>query len=137
MKQEVYNEIKRRIRTLSINSYPLDDLLQDTIEKLIKKGYKENNYVYLCKKVAYRLIVDHYRKTEKFKCIYDKEPECISNDEYELDYIIPKEFEELYILRYKLNMKYKEISTFLSTPLGTVKNRIHKMIIEVKRVNGL
>lgn len=140
MKQEVYNEIKRIIKhnIKPPYGYDFDDLVQDTLIKLVSnKKNTKTDCIKQCKKVAKHLVIDFYRKSKKFKNSYDLEPDMECNQICDIDYIIPKEFEELYILRYKFKMKYKEISTFLGTPLGTVKNRIHKMIIEVKRVNGL
>ena len=140
-----YLRIKHIIRkNISLtNGYLLDDLVQDTIIKLIAKYQNENEYPNICVKVAKNLIIDYYRKKEQYKEIYDKEPEqeCYQK-EFKLKHvnyncIVPEKYRSLAILRYKFKLKYSEIATFYEIPLGTVKGRMFKMKKEIKLLNDL
>lgn len=135
-----YAEIKRRIKH-NINvpySYPAEDLIQDVIIKLIKnKKNTQSDCIRQSVRVAKHLVIDHYRKSRKFKCVYDQEPENECYQMCDLSFTIPEQYKELYVLRYKMKMKYEEISQYLNTPIGTIKNRIWRMKKEIKLVNGL
>lgn len=140
MTSENYKTISNRIRSFirpPYYGYDIEDLIQDTILKLIEKKYDYDNSLRLCKIFAYNLFVDHYRKNKKFKQIYDKSPERLCYQFCNLDFKIPDKYKELYILRYKFKMKYEEIKDFLNMPLGTVKNHISRMKKEIKKLNDL
>lgn len=140
MNNQTYIEISKKIKSFirpPYYGYDIEDLIHDTILKLLEKRYKTIDCLRMCKIVAYNIFADNYRKQKRFKNIYDLEPQKESYQIIDLDFEIPEKYKELYILRYKLNMKYKEISTYLSTPIGTVKNHISLMKKEIKRINNL
>jgi RNA polymerase sigma factor (sigma-70 family) len=139
MTESCYLRIKRLIKhnIQPINGYLIEDLIHDTILKLLEtNGKTEADYCNLCVKVARNIMIDNYRKDERFKNIYDKEPEkeCYQKEKKpELN--VPKKYKALYLLRYKFEFRYSEIAKFYGIPLGTVKGRIYKMKNELKELN--
>jgi DNA-directed RNA polymerase specialized sigma24 family protein len=111
--------------------------VQDTIIKLIKKQQTKGDIIKQSVKTARNILIDYHRKQQKFKNLYDKEPEPLCYQNCEITFIIPDKYKSLYILRYKFGLKYVEISEFLDKPLGSVKAQIKRMKEGIKTVNNL
>lgn len=140
MTESCYLRIKRLIKNniQPINGYLIEDLIHDTILKLLEiNGKTETDYCKMCVKVARNIMIDNYRKNERFKNIYDKEPEKEYYQKEEIELNIPEKYKALFLLRYKYEFKYSEIAEFYEIPLGTVKGQIYRMRKELKKVNGL
>ncbi len=134
-----YNTISDKIKRSIIlnNGYQLDDLVQDTIIKLWLKDYTNEEIKKACVKVARNILIDYHRKQQKLKCIYDKEPEILCFQNEKLNITEPIKNKELFILRYKFGLKYKEIAEFKNKSLGTIKSEIFVMHKELKELNKL
>lgn len=131
-----YNEIKRRIKSIKLNNgYQYDDLCHDTVEKLLLSNKSDKDCIRLCFIVALNLIRDYHRKNNRLETIklYDLKSEPIEPEEIKINE--PIKYKHLYVLRYKIGMKYKEISEHLNIPIGTVKGQIHKLHQELKDLN--
>ncbi len=132
-----YDAIKLKIKQSIVlnNGYQFDDLCHDTIEKLLnlKKNNKECKK--LCAIIALNLIRDHHRKCKKIETIklYELQADQIEYEKPEI--IIPIKYRHLYVLKYKLGMKYREIAEHLERPLGTIKAQIFRMHQELKELN--
>lgn len=140
MNNETYKQISNRIRSFirpPYYGYEIEDLIQDTILKLIEKKYTSKECLLMCKIVAFNIFADNYRKNKRFKNIYDAEPIDKSYQLIDYDFEIPTKYKELYVLKYKLNYKHKEISKILNIPIGTIGVNVSKMRKEIKRINGL
>lgn len=132
-----YNKIRNIIqKSVNLNNgYHLDDLIHDTIEKLLILKKPNDDCIKLSKKIALNLLRDHHRKCQKFKNIYDLEPEITVNDREAIKITPPKKYKEIYILRYKFGMKLREISKFTDTSINTIKLHHIKMKKELQELN--
>ena len=89
----------------------------------------------MCVIVALNIIRDYHRKCKTLKEIQlFEEPEQAKSDRLEV--IKPIKYREIFTLRYKMKMTYKEIEKFLNIPMGTVKVRIMNMHKELKALNS-
>lgn len=137
MKKVTYLEIKNRINkyiTLN-NGYQYDDLIHDTIEKLLRTKKKDKDCLNICIKVARNLVINHYRKAQKFILVYDKQPELEYYQTERKTINEPIINKELFILRYKLGMSYIEMSEYTKRPIGTIKTQMYKVHKELKELN--
>lgn len=136
---------------LTFNKYDADDLFQETWVKAVtySNQFKGENFKPWIFKICINQFKDNYRKMKKKKTVMfdsflsseskeffltNKATSLSAEDEvnkknkqthlYHCIYNLPIKQKLPIILFYIENMKYKEISTYLLIPEGTVKSRI-------------
>ncbi|WP_077340299.1 RNA polymerase sigma factor [Pseudocolwellia agarivorans] len=141
--------IRRFAYSLTGNQHDADDLLQNTIERLLTKGVPEN--VELNKwmfRVCRNLWIDEYR-SRKVRQTAAESPELtdgqIVNDEKQqtdkislqevnnaMD-ILPDEQRSILSLVAIQGMSYKEVAETLEIPIGTVMSRLSRARISLSQ----
>ncbi|WP_076419869.1 RNA polymerase sigma factor [Colwellia sp. UCD-KL20] len=141
--------IRRFAYSLTGNQHDADDLLQNTIERLLTKGVPEN--VELNKwmfRVCRNLWIDEYR-SRKVRQTAAESPELIDgqivNDEKQqtdkislqevnnaMD-ILPDEQRSILSLVAIQGMSYKEVAETLEIPIGTVMSRLSRARISLSQ----
>lgn len=116
------------------------DMVQDAIEKAIKKIYtlKHKEYV---KTWFYRILVNRCMDNLKRKSVRQEiclEDYLINEEDKEyidiyrsIDKLKPK-FRTVIVLRYFENMKLEEIAQITNTNVSTVKTRLYKALKDLK-----
>lgn len=116
------------------------DMVQDAIEKAIKKIYtlKHKEYV---KTWFYRILVNRCMDNLKRKSVRQEiclEDYLINEEDKEyidiyrsIDKLKPK-FRTVIVLRYFENMKLEEIAQITDTNVSTVKTRLYKALKDLK-----
>ena len=141
--------IRRFAYSLTGNHHDADDLLQNTIERLLTKGVPDN--VELNKwmfRVCRNLWIDEYR-SRKVRQTAAQSPELSSgqiiNDEKQqtdrislhevnnaMD-VLPDEQRSILSLVAIQGMSYKEVSETLEIPIGTVMSRLSRARISLSQ----
>ncbi|MCU4677078.1 sigma-70 family RNA polymerase sigma factor [Catenovulum sp. 2E275] len=143
MKQELVRlipMIRRFAYSLTGNQADADDLLQNTVERILAKGIPEN--IMLEKwmfRVCRNLWIDEYR-SRKVRQNAALSPElaehqiveCVENKEIEVNLqelnqamnILPDEQRSIIALVALQGMSYKEVAETLAIPIGTVMSRL-------------
>lgn len=141
--------IRRFAYSLTGNHHDADDLLQNTIERLLTKGVPDN--VELNKwmfRVCRNLWIDEYR-SRKVRQTAAQSPELSSgqiiNDEkkqtdrislHEVNNamdVLPDEQRSILSLVAIQGMSYKEVSETLEIPIGTVMSRLSRARISLSQ----
>ena len=116
------------------------DMVQDAIEKAIKKIYtlKHKEYV---KTLFYRILVNRCMDNLKRRSVRQEiclEDYLINEEDKEyidiyrsIDKLKPK-FRTVIVLRYFENMKLEEIAQITNTNVSTVKTRLYKALKDLK-----
>jgi RNA polymerase sigma-70 factor (ECF subfamily) len=141
--------IRRFAYSLTGNQHDADDLLQNTIERILTKGVPEN--VELNKwmfRVCRNLWIDEYR-SRKVRQTAAKSPELTENqivneekqqnDKISLQQVnnamdvLPHEQRSILSLVAIQGMSYKEVSETLEIPIGTVMSRLSRARISLSQ----
>ncbi|MDO7085727.1 RNA polymerase sigma factor [Pseudocolwellia sp. AS88] len=141
--------IRRFAYSLTGNQHDADDLLQNTIERILTKGVPEN--VELNKwmfRVCRNLWIDEYR-SRKVRQTAAESPELTENqivneekqqnDKISLQQVnnamdvLPHEQRSILSLVAIQGMSYKEVSETLEIPIGTVMSRLSRARISLSQ----
>ncbi|WP_441002900.1 RNA polymerase sigma factor [Pseudocolwellia agarivorans] len=141
--------IRRFAYSLTGNQHDADDLLQNTIERILTKGVPEN--VELNKwmfRVCRNLWIDEYR-SRKVRQTAAESPELTENqivneekqqnDKISLKQVnnamdvLPHEQRSILSLVAIQGMSYKEVSETLEIPIGTVMSRLSRARISLSQ----
>lgn len=136
-----------------------EDFFQDTFIKAIKSikkgGYKKNGYFFAwLKRIAHNHIIDYYRKQNHLNVIsndateYDlfnacalevpnAEEELVKEEIYkilhELIQELPEDQKTTLIMRYQMNMSFKEIADVTEVNINTALGRMRYALRNIKR----
>ena len=101
-----------------------------------RKGVK-NIRAYLMR-ISRNIIYDKWRrrKREEGKAIQVEERDTMAEERIEIERAIQKlspEYREVFILREMNGLNYEEISQSLNIPIGTVKSRLNRARLELRK----
>ena len=140
MDQSTYNDISRRIKSnIKINHCDYDDLIQDTLLRLYQKDITDTlDCKKMCVIVAINILRDQKRREKNFlKYVANTPINIVEQPEQITELKEPLKYKEYYILRYKLNFKYKEIAEYKGISINSVSHKIREMRREFKEINCL
>lgn len=157
------NRHKSRIFTsiylLIKDKYLAEDIFQDlfikVIENLRSNNYKEENkFLQWTMRIAHNLCVDHFRKLKKepiiktsddrdiFEILDFKEPNAEQNimksqshgKVMQMVDLLPKEQQEVIILRHFADLRFKEIADLLQCSVNTALGRMRYGLINIRKM---
>ena len=141
--------IRRFAYSLTGNHHDADDLLQNTIERLLTKGVPDN--VELNKwmfRVCRNLWIDEYRSRKVRKTASElpelTENQIINEEQQQVDKmslqkvnsamdVLPQDQRSILSLVAIQGMSYKEVSETLEIPIGTVMSRLSRARISLSQ----
>ena len=91
-----------------------------------------------CVIVAINILRDQKRREKNFlKYVANTPINIVEQPEQITELKEPLKYKEYYILRYKLNFKYKEIAEYKGISINSVSHKIREMRREFKEINCL
>ena len=157
--QRNQDRIYNYILFITKNNDLADDIFQETFIKAIiniKKGaYTENGkFAAWISRIAHNLIIDHYRKSsyENTFSNDDNEYELINNikteksiednlaweqqlnDIAKMIKLLPKEQQEVVVMRFYKNMSFSEIAEKTNVSINTALGRMRYAILNLKKI---
>ena len=153
------NRIFTSIYLLVKDKYLAEDIFQDlfieVIENLRSNNYKEENkFLQWAMRIAHNLCVDHFRKLKKEPVIKTSDDRDIfeildfkeSNAEQnimkaqshskvmQMVDLLPKEQQEVIILRHFADLRFKEIADLLQCSVNTALGRMRYGLINIRKM---
>jgi RNA polymerase sigma-70 factor (ECF subfamily) len=157
------NRHKDRIFTcislLVKDNYLAEDLFQDVFIKIIEnlkagKYNEENKFLHWAMRIAHNHCMDHFRKqkskmvikTSEDKDIFDVIPFEDADPEQkiikqqtekqvrEMISELPKEQQDVVILRHYADLKFKEIAEILKCSVNTALGRMHYALVNIRKL---
>jgi RNA polymerase sigma-70 factor (ECF subfamily) len=153
------NRIFTSIYLLIKDKYLAEDIFQDLfikiIENLRSNNYKEENkFLQWAMRIAHNLCVDHFRKLKKepviktsdnrdiFDVLDFKEPNAEQNimrtqshnKVMQMVDLLPKEQQEVIILRHFADLRFKEIADLLQCSVNTALGRMRYGLINIRKM---
>ncbi len=157
------NRHKERIFTcinlLVKDKYLAEDIFQDVFIKIIEnlksgKYNEENKFLQWAIRIAHNQCMDHFRKLnaryviktsndkDVFESIPFEEPDPeqkmikqqANNEVMEMIFRLPKEQQEVVILRHFADLKFKEISEILKCSVNTALGRMHYALVNIRKL---
>jgi RNA polymerase sigma-70 factor (ECF subfamily) len=154
--EELYNRYARRLqgffyRQLNGDKEMASDFAHDTFLRVYdaRKSYKENNsFATWIFSIAYNLCKNRYRHTDKEEqYLRELDAKSMTTDSPEVDLdakilqealqkvlsSLAEEARMMFSLHYEEDLTVAEIAAIYDIPEGTVKSRLHKIIIIIKQ----
>lgn len=157
------NRHKERIFTcislLVKDNYLAEDLFQDVFIKIIEnlkagKYNEENKFINWAMRIAHNHCMDHFRKqktkqvikTSGDKDIFDMVPfedadpeqkiikQQTDHEVMEMISVLPKEQQDVVILRHYADLKFKEIAELLKCSVNTALGRMHYALVNMRKL---
>jgi RNA polymerase sigma factor (sigma-70 family) len=147
------------ISLLVKDNYLAEDLFQDVFIKIIEnlkagKYNEENKFLHWAMRIAHNHCMDHFRKqkskpaikTSDDKDIFDGIPFEEPNPEQkiikqqtvhqvmEMIAVLPKEQQDVVILRHYADLKFKEIAEILKCSVNTALGRMHYALVNIRKL---
>ena len=147
------------ISMLVKDDYLAEDLFQDVFIKIIEnlkagKYNEENKFLHWAMRIAHNHCMDHFRKqkskpvikTSDDKDIFDVipfedvDPEQkmikmqTENQVMQMIAVLPKEQQEVVILRHYADLKFKEIAEILKCSVNTALGRMHYALVHIRKL---
>ena len=136
------------------------DIFQDTFIKVINtlrggRYNEEGKFLPWVMRIAHNLVIDHFRKSNKFKIIDPKNPDFdifdviksednnveediildqISSDVRELITHLPEDQNQIITLRHYREMSFKDISEELNISINTALGRMRYALINLRKL---
>ena len=154
-KNKVYNYILSLVKDKSL----ADDIFQDTHIKIVntlKSGtYRdEGKYIQWVMRIAHNLVIDHFRKNQRFPTVRTDENfdifdvlgnseesieqkiirEQINSDVKKLIRQLPEEQRKVLIMRHYSNMSFKDIAEKTDVSINTALGRMRYALINLRRM---
>jgi len=143
--KENINELYRYSLSLTHNHHAAQDLVSESIEKILSRAFVINKIAY-AKRCIRNKFYDNYRLQSKFMDI--EVEEAASEDELEkltldkkyLEYLLkdlsPQERELLYLWAVEEH-SLQQIANFTKTPKGTLTSRIFRIREKIKKTKDV
>ncbi len=153
--QKVFNYILSMVKDTTI----ADDIFQDTFVKVVntlRSGsyHDEGKFIQWVMRIAHNLVIDHARKGQKFRMVYDTNEfsifDTLNSSEFNMQdkmiktqiykdirYLIkqlPKEQRRVLVMRHYANMSFKEIAEKTGVSINTALGRMRYALINIRRM---
>ncbi|MCK9164095.1 MAG: sigma-70 family RNA polymerase sigma factor [Bacteroidales bacterium] len=154
-KNKIYNYILSLVKDKAL----ADDIFQDTHIKIVntlKSGtYRdEGKYIQWVMRIAHNLVIDHFRKNQRFPTVRTDENfdifdvlgnseesieqkiirEQINSDVKKLIRQLPEEQRKVLIMRHYSNMSFKDIAEKTDVSINTALGRMRYALINLRRM---
>ncbi|MGC4101062.1 RNA polymerase sigma factor [Ferruginibacter sp.] len=153
------NRIYTSIYLLVKDKYVAEDIFQDVFIKIIEKlksgGYnEENKFVQWAMRIAHNLCIDHFRRAKTrpaiatiegrdvFEVLQFEEGNAEENimkrqshsTVMQMLALLPKEQQEVIILRHFANLRFKEIADILTCSVNTALGRMRYALLNLRKM---
>jgi RNA polymerase sigma factor (sigma-70 family) len=147
------------ISLLVKDNYLAEDLFQDVFIKIIEtlkagKYNEENKFIHWAMRITHNHCMDHFRKqkskpatrTSDDRDIFDMLPfedadpeqkiikEQTEHQVREMIAVLPKEQQDVVILRHYADLKFKEIAEILKCSVNTALGRMHYALVNIRKL---
>jgi len=154
-KSKIYTSIFMLVK----DEYLAEDIFQDSFIKIIEnlrsgKYNEENKFIQWAMRIAHNLCMDHFRKTKSAPVIKNSDDHDIfevlpfeelnaeqkimkvqtNKEVMEIVSLLPKDQQEIIILRHFADLKFKEIAELLKCSVNTALGRMRYALVNLRRM---